>query len=450
MEIKLYGKSEKTILNKLKRNPEIIDECGKRIKIIDFNEACLKLHAANNKEELRSKFLDLFLPETKTALIKEILCVAHGIPLLETESKMKTIDGKERHISLRWKVVPGLEDSLKEVLVTTEDITNTKNYFQKQLEIDSKLTEAQRIARVGYFEYFPETKEIFWSDEVYRIWDIDREKFEMTPKNLQHTIFPEDKEYFNKIIGKAIEGKIQADFKYRIISGNDEIKWIHERASLKFDPEIQKHKYQGTIQDITEEEILKQGMKELLKRYHLVSKANSEIIYDWDLEQNSIFWGEGLRTQFGYPFSSNSVGLGDFGGFIHPEDSPRIESSLVEFFKSKNEFWEGEYRFLKADGTYAHVIDKGFGIRNEKGKILRMVGALQNITQIKAANEKLRSRNHFIQTTVENLPIGIAVNDISSGKVTLMNRKFAEIYGWPKEDLNNIPTFFEKVYPDPG
>ncbi|PRY87124.1 PAS domain-containing sensor histidine kinase [Mongoliibacter ruber] len=448
-EIKLLGKPEITVLNRLKENPEIIDECSKRIKIVDFNEACLKLHAASDKEELLANFHKLFLPETNEALVQEILCVTQGRSSLEIESKMKSLDGTEKHIFLRWKVVPGYEDSFEEVLVTTEDITASKRNFQKQIEIENKLTEAQKIAKVGYFEFIPETSELFWSKEVYRIWEVDQESFVLDPVSLQKTIHLDDKAYFDKIFSKAIIGKIQADFKYRIITGDDNTKWVHERASLQFDPISKKDKYTGTIQDITEEEILKQGMKELLKRYHLVSKATSEIIYDWDVSKNSIFWGDGMRSQFGYSFSSSNAGMGDFGGFLHPDDMARVEKSLIAYFNSKDEYWEDEYRFLKADGTYANVTDKGFGIRNEEGEIVRMVGSLQNITDLKVANEKLRSRNNFIQTTVENLPIGIAVNDINTGKVTLMNRKFAEIYGWPREELLDIPSFFEKVYPNP-
>lgn len=448
-EIGLFGKPEKFILTKLRHDPEIVDECIKRIKIIDFNEACLKLHAAPNKETLLSNFHRLFLPETRDSIVQEILCIAKGQTTLVMESKMKSLDGSEKHILLRWKVLPGYEESVEEVLVTTEDVSSSKVNSQIQSEIESKLNEAQKIAKVGYFEFLPDTEELYWSQEVYRIWEVDHTSFVLDPKSLQNTIHPDDKEYFTKIISKALIGKIQADFKYRIITGDDNTKWVHERASLEYDPIRKQNKYKGTIQDITEEEILKQGMKELLKRYHLVSKATSEIIYDWDVSKNSIFWGEGIRTQFGYSFSSSNAGLGDLRGFIHPDDNKRIEESLKKFFKSKDEFWEGEYRFLKADGTYAHVTDKGFGIRNAKGKIERIVGSLQNITNIKVANEKLRSRNDFIQTTVENLPIGIAVNDIVTGKITLMNRMFGEIYGWPREELEDIPTFFEKVYPDP-
>ncbi|MCF8229925.1 MAG: PAS domain S-box protein [Bacteroidales bacterium] len=62
--------------------------------------------------------------------------------------------------------------------------------------------------------------------------------------------------------------------------------------------------------------------------------------------------------------------------------------------------------------------------------------------------EELKKRNEFVQIVLDRLPIGLAMNKFDEGTATYINDKFAEIYGWPKEDLSNINTFFEKVYPD--
>ncbi len=67
----------------------------------------------------------------------------------------------------------------------------------------------------------------------------------------------------------------------------------------------------------------------------------------------------------------------------------------------------------------------------------------------KSYEKDLQKRNSFIQTILDNLPIGLAVNYIDQGTATYINRKFEEIYGWPKQQLENIEDFFHKVYPDP-
>lgn len=65
------------------------------------------------------------------------------------------------------------------------------------------------------------------------------------------------------------------------------------------------------------------------------------------------------------------------------------------------------------------------------------------------AEALLAERNTFIETILDNLPIGLAVNYIDEGRAVYMNRRFQEIYGWPKDVLTNIAHFFEHVYPDP-
>ena len=63
--------------------------------------------------------------------------------------------------------------------------------------------------------------------------------------------------------------------------------------------------------------------------------------------------------------------------------------------------------------------------------------------------EELRARNEFIQTILDNLPIGLAVNTIADGKASYANQQFSEIYGWSHEDVTDVESFFERVYPDP-
>jgi PAS domain S-box-containing protein len=63
-------------------------------------------------------------------------------------------------------------------------------------------------------------------------------------------------------------------------------------------------------------------------------------------------------------------------------------------------------------------------------------------------NEELQKKNTFIQTILDNLPIGLALNDTDRGQATYMNKKFEEIYGWASKEITSIASFFEKIYPD--
>ncbi|MFN2312445.1 MAG: PAS domain-containing protein [Spirochaetia bacterium] len=73
----------------------------------------------------------------------------------------------------------------------------------------------------------------------------------------------------------------------------------------------------------------------------------------------------------------------------------------------------------------------------------------ENIEHLRTA-EKLRERNAFIETVLDNLPIGLSVNYMDDGTATYMNKRFEAVYGWPREILTDISQFFECVFPEPG
>lgn len=126
------------------------------------------------------------------------------------------------------------------------------------------------------------------------------------------------------------------------------------------------------------------------QRYHFVTKATHEAIWDLDLRTNKIYWAEGYYTLFGYDPSSVSGSLDHSHQRIHPSDLKRIKISLQNFLKKKTKTrWEDEYRYRKADGSYAYVIDKAFLIIDKEGNPRRMIGSMQDITSRKELEQRL-------------------------------------------------------------
>jgi PAS domain S-box-containing protein len=443
----LFGQSASNVEKLLKNQSELVGECIKRLIIVDFNEACVKLHHATSKKELIENLDKILTQESNDIIIKQLVAICQGDTVFEDESKITTIDGQVKSIFFKWKVVPGFEDNLKSVIITSEDITFKENILQKHEDLEQKLIESQKIAKVGYWELDCETDRLFWSDEVYNIWGLEKSNSPTDFETFQKSIHPEDLQEFNWHNENAIADKRPLDYKHRIVTENGELKWVKEKGRITF--QNGRKIFKGTVQDITEEEILKQGLKDLLKRYHLVTKATFEAIYDWDVKSDTVVWGEGYRSIFGYELEKFKPDLSTWKDNIHPDDLQEVLNSLEVYMESGFDNWQKEYRFRKANGEFVDVQDKSYALRDDKGRVYRMVGAIQDISEIKKANEELKTRNQFIQTTLDNIPIGIAVNEIDSGTATLMNRNFSEIYGWPPEEIENVETFFSKVYPDP-
>src|SRR5690606_19493034 len=126
--------------------------------------------------------------------------------------------------------------------------------------------------------------------------------------------------------------------------------------------------------------------------------ATSDAIWDWDLVTGrTIRTGDGFTTLFGYDKEDANNDPEFWNLRVHPEDLPRVHASHGQVFSDpKAFFWEEEYRFLKANGLYAWVYDKGTIIRNEQGEAIRMIGATQDITQQKEqVNEIIRIQQNL-------------------------------------------------------
>ncbi|WP_138431493.1 PAS domain-containing sensor histidine kinase [Fodinibius saliphilus] len=107
-----------------------------------------------------------------------------------------------------------------------------------------------------------------------------------------------------------------------------------------------------------------------------------------------------------------------------------------------------EFQMMKKNGEVFHTDHTVSLVYNEDGDIDKIVSTIRDIDAQKEYQRKLEVQNDFISTTLQNIPIGVAVNTIDDGKTTFVNEKFTEIYGWPKEILEDVNSFFNHVYQD--
>ena len=165
--------------------------------------------------------------------------------------------------------------------------------------------------------------------------------------------------------------------------------------------------------NITTRKIAEEQSRINNERYEFLAKATHDCIWDWNIQSNESQWaGSGMETLFGYTLQEVLANSKNFWNLrLHADDGERVRESLLDIFSDPEQHtWVCEYRFLKADGTYAHVYDKGYVIRNENNKPIRMIGAMQDIShrkeaelQLKNLNDKLEKKAHELQESNSEL-----------------------------------------------
>jgi PAS domain S-box-containing protein len=177
-------------------------------------------------------------------------------------------------------------------------------------------------------------------------------------------------------------------------------------------------------------------IKESNEKYDIVAKATSDTIWDWKIQEDRINWNKGIEGIFGY--NPEEVGKTSKWWFdkIHPEDSIRMSIKLYSFIEQKTEKWQDQYRFRCADGTYKYVLDRGFLLKDENGRAIRMIGAIQDITKQKEEEQRLK----LLETVITQSKDSILITEANSEdrkipRIVYVNPAFSQMSGYESNEI---------------
>ena len=128
----------------------------------------------------------------------------------------------------------------------------------------------------------------------------------------------------------------------------------------------------------------------LEKRFQYVARATNDTIWDWDMVTQQVGWNSGIRDTFRYPADKVGRSVDWRYGCFHPDDRERVQHSLQALIAGGGETWSAEYRFLCGDGQYAYVLDRGYFMRDNSGRALRMIGATMDLTARKQTEKEMQ------------------------------------------------------------
>lgn len=136
------------------------------------------------------------------------------------------------------------------------------------------------------------------------------------------------------------------------------------------------------------------------ERYKLATLASKDAIYDWDILNNELYWGEGFEKIFGYRQALTSIQWWEER--IHSDDLTAVSANLNACLQNTQlTYWHSEYRFLKADDNYATIVEDGFIIRDNEGVAIRMVGAMQDCSHMKQQQSEILRQNEVLREVAQ-------------------------------------------------
>ncbi|KAA2213069.1 PAS domain S-box protein [Pseudoroseomonas oryzae] len=202
------------------------------------------------------------------------------------------------------------------------------------------------------------------------------------------------------------------------------------------------------MRDRTEEHLAQRALEAANERYRLAARATNDAIWDWDLETRSVLWNEALEAAYGHAPASHAHDGDWWLSQIHPQDRARIHHSIQAAIGGEGSQWTEEYRFRRADGSYADVLDRGFVIRDDAGRATRMIGAMLDLSRRRQAEQALRESQERLRLATAAAGLGTFDYHIPSNTLLWDDRCRALFGIKPGAPVSYAGSFLVSLHPE--
>lgn len=216
-----------------------------------------------------------------------------------SEYRIQRPDGQIVWVKARAYPIRDVNGNIIRIAGIAEDITERKSAEEVVLETAQRLADAQRMAHIGSWELDLVTNKLEWSDEIYRIFEVDKEKFGASYEAFLNAIHPDDREKVNAAYTESVKNKSPYSINHRLRMADGRIKHVLERCQTFYDGLGNPLRSTGTVQDVTEQAAMEEALRRTQKMDAL-GKLTGGIAHDFNNMLGVILgYAELLENQLG-------------------------------------------------------------------------------------------------------------------------------------------------------
>ncbi|MEP6675426.1 MAG: PAS domain S-box protein [Ferruginibacter sp.] len=367
--------------------------------ILDFNHSAYTSMGYTRKEFEKLLVKDLFFKEE---LIKRPLSFSRlkeGRTTLDYR-RLRKKDGSFVEMEIGTKMLPD-----GNFMAIARDITERKKAEEEIRLSNERYKTVAKATSDAIWDYDFATNKTFVAGSGYKdLFGYDIVNQYSEDGFWESRLHPDDKEKILSELAEVVANpeKNQSDSEYRFLKADGTYAYVNDRFFIIRD-NGKPIRMLGAKQDITARKKSEEAIKKSNERFEMVASATNDVIWDWDLNSGSMWWNANFYSHFGYEKNTTAADISGWHNAVHAEDRERVIDGINVCIETRQFYWTDEYRFIKADGTAAFVLDRGYLLYNEEGKPYRMVGAMLDITERKRAEEKIQHSYEEIRQLASHL-----------------------------------------------
>ena len=298
---------------------------------------------------------------------------------------------------------------------------------QKLQRSDFYLTEAQRLGHIGNWVFDPAKGFEYWSDELFRIYDLDPVNGPPNAKQYLEVVHPQDREFMASLMKRMLSDDFGFDVTKRIVRASGEVRYV--RCVGTVDSDNDPSKRIGVGIDVTDLEVLTQELRRREAYLAEAQRLSHTGSFGWKPGGGEIVFSEETCRIYEYDPTGN-VTLDRIIGQTHPEDRDLVLETAERASRTGAAI-DFTHRLLFADGRvkYLHVLAKRLQIASDE---IEFAGAVIDITEAKRAEETIRKSEKELRTLIEAIPafIGTALPD---GSCDFLSESWLDYLGFTRE-----------------
>jgi len=314
--------------------------------------------------------------------------------------------GEIRDVHVVGHPVLSPSGDLVEFVGTVIDVTERKRAEETLRRSEGYLAEAQRMTGSGSWAWNVRTGELFWSQEVFRIYDYDPERMKPTWSHVLERVHPEDRSGVERRakIESTQKERVDSEGDFRIVLPDGRIKNLHTIAHPVMDDSGEIAEVIGTVMDVTErkqaEEALRRSEGYLAEAQRMTRSGS----WASNVHTRDTFWSQEMFRILGYDPEKTKPTFSGFLERVHPEDRSGVEQrAKIESTQKERVDSEGDFRIVLPDGRIRHLHSIAHSVMNESGQITEIVGTTMDVTEQHEARTALETAFEQIQALKDQL-----------------------------------------------
>jgi PAS domain S-box-containing protein len=191
---------------------------------------------------------------------------------------------------------------------------------------------------------------------------------------------------------------------------------------------------QGIFWDVTARKRAEEELRRSRERFELAVQGSQDGLWDWDLTTDEVYYSPRYKAMLGYEDHEFPNQRGEWEKRVHPNDLDRVKSEMRAHFQSCESLSWVEFRFEHKDSSYRWIRSRAFVLRDPTGRVYRMAGSHEDITERKAAEEAVRISEERYRSIIAAMQDGIALLD-TNGHIRACNASAERILGLSADQM---------------